>query len=410
MTRTGQHQRCISAIHWLEASGALALGAIFVTAVIGTPAAQAQTYTVVHRFKGPPTDGAGPKGHVIGDSAGNLYGTTCCGGASDAGVVFKLNQTGETVLYSFTGGTDGRSPDAGLIRDSAGNLYGTTSGGGASDKGVVFKLDTTGTETVLHRFTGADGSGPQAGLIRDSAGNFYGTTVRGGRSGCGVVFKLDTTGSYAVLYSFKGYPTDGLNPYAGLIADSAGNLYGTTNQGGAFNAGVVFKLDTSGTETVLYTFTGGADGANPTAGLIQGSAGNLYGTTGYGGASGAGVVFKLDTSGTETVLYTFTGGADGGNPYAGLIRDSAGNLYGTTEYGGTARGGLCFTGGGCGVVFELDTTGTETVLYSFTGGADGSNPEASLIRNSAGNLYGTASGGGISGNGAGNGVVFRIQP
>jgi uncharacterized repeat protein (TIGR03803 family) len=177
ITRSGQHQCCISA---------LAIGAMFVTATIGTPAAQTQTYTVLHRFTG--ADGQNPSeyGHLIADSAGDLYGTTSGGGASGAGVVFKLNKTGETVLHSFTGGADGGTPYAGLTRDSAGNLYGTTSGGGASGAGVVFKLDTTGTETVLHNFTGGDEAKPSAGLIRDSAGNFYGTTVFGGASNWGV--------------------------------------------------------------------------------------------------------------------------------------------------------------------------------------------------------------------------------
>jgi uncharacterized repeat protein (TIGR03803 family) len=399
MTRTGQHQRCISAIHWLEASATLALGAIFVTALIGTAAAQAQTYTVLHSFKGAPTDGRHPpSGHLIGDSAGNLYGTTEGGGASGFGVVFKLDMTGtETVLYSFTGGADGSNPFAGLIRDSAGNLYGSTEqGGDASGFGVVFKLDTTGTETVLHSFTGgADGAHPYAGLIRDSAGNFYGTTKDGGASDAGVVFKLDTTGTETVLHSFRG--GDGAYSRAGVIRDSAGNLYGTTCFGGASGAGVVFKLDATG-ETVLYSFTGGADGGYPEAGLLRDSAGNLYGTASGGGLTncggGCGVVFKVDTTGTETVLYSFTGGADGSEPEAGVIQDPAGNLYGTTYFGGD------------GVVFELDTTGTETVLYSFTGGADGSEPEAGVIQDPAGNLYGTTRQGGTSG----NGVVFKIQP
>jgi uncharacterized repeat protein (TIGR03803 family) len=253
MTRPGQHQRCRSA---------LAIGAMFMTAMIGTPTAQSQTYTVLHRFTG--ADGHNPSedGHLIRDSAGNLYGTTSGGGASGLGVVFKLNKTGETVLHSFTGGADGGTPYAGLTRDSAGNLYGTTYGGGASGGGVVFKVDTTGTETVLYNFTRKPG---------------------------------------------------GTNPYASLIQDSVGNLYGTTYYGGASIWGVVFKLDTTGTETVLYSFTGGADGAEPYAGLLRDSAGNLYGTTVFGGASNWGVVFKLNKTG-ETVLHSFTGGADGGAP------------------------------------------------------------------------------------------------
>jgi uncharacterized repeat protein (TIGR03803 family) len=392
---------------------------MLVTAVIGTPAAEAQTYTVLYKFLGGQNDGAGPGyGTLIGDSAGNLYGTTEGGGASGAGVVFKLDKTGETVLYSFKASpTDGGMPMAGLIRDSAGNLYGTTTAGGASDQGTVFKLDPIGTETVLYSFTGGgDGGRPYAGLIQDSAGNLYGTTTTGGVSGgcdgpgCGVVFKLDTTGTETVLHAFTGR-ADGGNPRAGLILDSAGNLYGTTAWGGVpgchgTGCGLIFKLDTTGTETVLHDFTG-ADGAMPYAGLILDSAGNLYGTTVHGGAWNEGVVFKLDTTGTETVVHSFNGGSaggsDGATPYAGLIRDPAGNLYGTTESGGGSSG--C-NGFGCGAVFKLDTTGTETVLYSFTEEADGANPLAGLSQDPAGNLYGTASEGGTSN----DGVVFKLQP
>ena len=182
-----------------------------------------------------------------------------------------------------------------------------------------------------------------------------------------------------------------------MIRDSAGNLYGTTEAGGTANAGVVFKVDTAGQETVLYSFTGGADGGSPYAGVIRDSAGNLYGTTWDGGTANAGVVYKVDTAGQETVLYSFTGGADGGSPFAGVIRDSAGNLYGTTwlrRLGELGRG------------VQVNTAGQETVLYSFTGGADGSRPLAGVIRDSAGNLYGTTSEGGKKY----GGVVFKLKP
>ena len=192
------------------------------------------------------------------------------------------------------------------------------------------------------------------------------------------MYKLDSAGHETVLYSFTG-GADGGDPQSGVIRDSAGNLYGTTFLGGTGNAGVVYKLDSAGHETVLYSFTF-ADGSQPTAGVIRDSAGNLYGTTELGGPASQGVVYKLDTTGNYTVLYSFTGGADGGYPFAGVIRDSAGNLYGTTQYGGTAQQG---------VVYRLDTAGHETVLHSFTGGADGSRPNAGVIRDSAGNLYGT---------------------
>jgi uncharacterized repeat protein (TIGR03803 family) len=253
-------------------------------------------------------------------------------------------------------------------------------------------VDARGHETVLNSFTGgADGGNPQAGVIRDSSGNLYGTTLWGGTTGQGVVYKLDTTGQETVLYSFTGGPG---HPYAGVIQDSAGNLYGTATFGGA-GVGVVYKLDTSGQETVLYTFTSGADGGYPYAGVILDSGGNLYGTTEYGGTANAGVVYKVDTTGHQTVLYNFTGGAGGGHPSAGVIRDSTGNLYGTT---GNRRAA------GAGVAYKVDTTSHYTVLYSFTGGADGRYPEASVIRDSAGNLYETA----YSGGKASTGVVFKL--
>ena len=308
-------------------------------------------------------DGFFPAAGLTGDTSGNLYGTTSNGGAADAEVVYKLDNTGhETVLYTFTGGTDGNGPFAGVIQDSAGNLYGTTRGGGAANSGVVFRVDTAGQETVLYSFTGgADGETPN-GVIRDSADNLYGTTSRGGAAGWGVVYKLDTTGHETVLYSFTG-GTDGGRPAAGVIRDSAGNLYGTTSQGGAAKAGVVYEVDTTGHETVLYNFTGGTDGDGPQAGVIRDSAGNFYGTTVGGGAGGAGVVYKVDTSGHETVLYAFpAGGEGGGGPWAGVIRDHAGNLYGTASWGGAA---------GYGVVYMVDAAGQETVLYSFTDKTDG---------------------------------------
>ena len=194
---------------------------------------------------------------------------------------------------------------------------------------------------MLHTFTGgADGAHPYAGMVRDSAGNLYGTTSGGGVQGYGVVFKLDEAGAETVLYSFT-YGADGEFPYAALVRDPTGNLYGTTYYGGAFDAGVVFKLDTDGNETVLYSFTGAADGEFPYAGLVRDSTGNLFGTTEFGGTYGHGVVFKVGATGSETVLHNFKG-ADGKWPFAGLVRDSVGNLYGTTFYGGLYHHGVVF--------------------------------------------------------------------
>jgi uncharacterized repeat protein (TIGR03803 family) len=301
-----------------------------------------------------------------------------------------------SVLYAFKRGTDAANPLAGLIQDAAGNFYGTTYGGGDSGLGAVFMVDPAGKETVLYSFTaGADGQFPRAALVRDAAGNLYGTTSYGGASNRGTVFKLDATGRETVLYSFTG-GADGANPYAALILGGGGNLYGTTSGGGPSGGGTVFKLDAARQETVLYGFTGGADGGSPLAGLIPGPAGKFYGTTYAGGASGYGTVFQLDPAGKETVLYSFAAGSDGSGPKAGLIRDTAGNLYGTTYGGGVP---------GYGTVFKVDTIGKETVLYSFTGGADGTQPEAGLIRDTFGSLFGTTSGGGAPG----AGTVFKLD-
>jgi uncharacterized repeat protein (TIGR03803 family) len=354
------------------------IAAMFALGTIGTPRVQAQAFTVVYQFT--KADGESPSG-LMRDAAGNLYGTTLLGGASDQGVVFGLDASGETVLHSFTG-TQGSDPTTGVVRDPAGNLFGTTAGG-TTPFGEIFKLDTNGAVTVLHSFTGGADGGEPNGLVQDPAGNLYGTTYVGGALGYGVVFQLDPSGTETVLHNFGG--ADGVSPASDLIRDRDGNLYGTTFRGGGSGDGVVFKLDADGRETVLYSFTGGADGAKPHAGLIRDWAGNLYGTTAYGGDTqtcrlGCGVVFKLDTAGNETVLHSFTGGSDGMNPTTNLICDDRGSLYGTTSTGGQA---------GWGVVFKVDATGTETVLHTFTGGDDGGDPETGLVRDGAGDLYGT---------------------
>jgi uncharacterized repeat protein (TIGR03803 family) len=324
----------------------------------------------------------------------------------------------ETVVYSFPSLSN---PTGGLVMDSAGNLYGTTGGDDCVACGTVFRLNAAGGETVLHRFAGgADGSLPRAGLLLDSAGNLYGTTSYGGLAAQGVVFKLNASGDETVLYRFSG-GTDGSQPQCTLISDSAGNLYGTTtyggsapgsDKGGAGGYGVVFKLDPSGQETVLYTFTGGADGGNPLAGLVRDSVGNLYGTASIGGSFGEGVVYKVDTSGHEAVLYNFTGGWDGGLPVGSLIRDSLGNLYGTTECGPIAEN-QCNWGG----VYKLDPSGRITVLYNFTSGNDGGGPLSGAIPysgpflDSSGNVYGTTLAGGSGANSEdyAYGVVYKVD-
>ncbi len=363
--------------------------------------APAQTFTVLYQFRSG-TGGINPYAGVVLDAKGNLYGTTQYDGAFASGTVFRIDASGkEKVLHSFSQfGGDGVFPDYGtLVRDSSGNLYGTTIWGGVSQQccGTVFKVDASGKEVVLYRFNGTGGDGfPLAGVVRDPSGNLYGMTPNGGPDNAGTVFKIDSTGKRTILYSFMGSP-DGAFPQAGLLRDAKGNLYGTTINGGPSFAGSVFKVDPTGQETILYNFTGASDGDFPESGLIRDAHGNLYGTTFDGGSQSAGTVFKVDTSGQETVLYSFTGGADGGFPIeASLIRDSAGNLYGTTPQGGSAD---------FGVVFKIDTTGKETVLHSFSG-KDGKIPYGTLVLDKAGNLYGTTSEGGAYG----GGVIFKLTP
>lgn len=356
-----------------------------------TTEVSAQTLTVLYSFTGG-NDGAAPGfAGVISDGSGNLYGTASEGGAYGEGTVFKLTPSGvETVLYSFKSSGDGTFPVSSLISDAAGNLYGTTNFGGTYGKGTVFKVTPSGVETVLHSFgSGNDGSTTVLGLIADASGNLYGVTNDGGGIGChGTVFKVTPSGTETVLHSFSG--SDGLYPVGTLISDSTGDLYGTTSAGGAYGGGTVFELTPSGVETVLYSFPNvdyGSDGESPFAGLVADASGNLYGTTLFGGPYGGGTVFKLTPSGVETVLHALGKGDDGILPWSGLILDAAGNLYGTTSVGGA---------NGYGTVFEVTPSGVESILHSFSG-SDGFAPEANLLADTSGNLYSTTRVGGAFG-------------
>jgi len=410
------------------ASGkALALVFVTLSVVVTSLSAEAQTFKVLYAFKGSP-DGAVPfGGTLIRDAAGNLYGTTINGGGSGngtcvagCGTVFKLDPHGhETVLYRFgQAPPDANFPVSGVIRDSAGNLYGTTYWGGDANYtcGAVFQVSPGGKETVLYSFAGgsSDGCNPQSSVLRDDSGNLYGTTENGITNNGGTVFKVTAGGQETLLHYFNG--PDGSAPLAGLIQDAAGNLYGTTFGGGnagciGNGCGTVFKLDSAGKETVLYRFTGEEDGSWPYYGeLIQDSAGNVYGT-GFGGGVrdskcgtlGCGVVFRLSKSGKLTVLHRFTGGGGGVGPYAGVVRDADGSLYGTVYNGGDLN---CWPPNGCGLVFKLDMQGKFTVLHRFTGGNDGALPLQGVILDEAGNIYGTTAYGGAYG----NGIVFKITP
>jgi uncharacterized repeat protein (TIGR03803 family) len=391
-------------------------------------------------------DGDGPLSAVLMDASGNLYGTTLEGGAYNHGAVFQLrpNATNsgwtETLLHSFCPPgpicADGAAPYGGLVMDASGNLYGTTPTGGAHGHGTIFKLtpnamQTSWTFTVLYSFgsnSSGDGDGAYAGLVMDPTGRLYGTTYYGGTDGAGAVFGLTpnaakTVWTETVLYSFgtNGGKTDASSPYAGLILDASGNLYGTTLAGGHFGAGTVFKLTPPNTNTpkwseeILYDLCsqGGAkctDGSDPVASLLMDASGNLYGTAYKGGAHSDGVVFELTpnaakTAWTQTVLWSFGATGDGAEPWADVIMDGSGRLYGTTLLGGAH---------GAGTIFALTpnttkTAWTETVRYSFctvvqaSTCLDGTEPYAGLIMDKLGNLYGTTFGSGAHF----GGTIFR---
>jgi uncharacterized repeat protein (TIGR03803 family) len=426
--------------------GSATLVLLFFGVLLG--GAWARTESVLYSFCAQTNciDGDEPVAGLVFDQKGNLYGTTTLGGTHGSGVVFKLTPKGkEIVLHTFCeqGGNcaDGQWPLGGLVFDLKGNLYGTTESGGAHSGGVVFKLTPEGRYIVLYSFCAqtncTDGDEPVAGVVFDQKGNLYGTTLYGGgQLCCGVVFRLTPEGKEEVLHSFCAQTncTDGALPSGGLIFDQKGNLYGTTSGGGPYNpsactgehgyygCGIVFTLTPKGKETVLYNFcvrTNCTDGEMPYAGLVFDQKGNLYGTTLFGGAYSGGAVFKLTPGGKETVLYSFCQEgypcADGENPYATLLFDQKGNLFGTTYYGGTFNSSWCLYG--CGIVFKLTPKGKETVLYNFCaqGGyncTDGRHPDAGLVFDQTGNLYGTTVAGGADYEscGSGCGVVFKLTP
>jgi uncharacterized repeat protein (TIGR03803 family) len=432
--------------------------ATVVLALLCVSESSAATEEILHNFSIMP-HGANPEANLIADAAGNLYGTTY-GGGYGVVFELTPRSSGkwkETILHTFVGsptsGPDGAYPAGGLVFDSSGNLYGTTTQGGTYGQGTVFELAPTSggkwKETVIHEFAGypGDGATPAASLIFDSAGNLYGTTEYGGSGGacgdqytmitCGTVFELSpgTGGPWTqkILYNFQGGP-DGCAPVASVILDSAGSVYGTTELGGIagqpcyFGAGVVFKLTAGSggvwTQSVLYAFMGTTDGATPLGDVTFDNAGNLYGTTSdsYGNRSkpfasklgvpsqdaigppkpgGCGAVFELSPSSggvwTEGTVYAFNGGTDGCVPASNLIFDSSGNLYGTTEFGG---GSTNCSSSGCGTVYALSPNSggwTESVLYSFAGGSDGSIPLAGTVLGPTGSLYTTASVGAYKG-------------
>lgn len=386
---------------------------------------RAQTETVLYSFcqESGCADGAGPYGGVILDKAGNLYGTTT-GGTDNAGNVYEIHTDhSESVLYSFCSQAscvDGTDPIAGVIMDSKGNIYGTTYSGGVFGYGVVFELSQSGgswTESVLHSFAmnGTDGNAPSGGLLIDAKGNLYGTTSSGGSQSGGIVFELSPSASgtwtETILYAFLSNSSkDGQIPFSGVIPDKEGNLYGTTELGGAHGDGTVFELVHSGSkwsEKVLYSFGASLrDGVEPYSALTFDKSGNLYGTTFAGGQNLLyGTLFELVLSGTtwtETVLHSFNGQGNNGGcfPIGGMAIDTNGKLYGTTSACGQNT---------WGTVFELIPNGSaskEIVLHQFgSGNGDGEAPTGTVVLGKNA-LYGTTGEGGT----ANAGTVFEITP
>ncbi len=434
--------------------------ALFAVVLIANSWAAAQQDMVLYPFESmfsTPADGNYPYASLIFDKAGNLYGTTEQGGddaycSPGCGIVFELSPPAisgdfwvETILYEFgatgTDGTDGEFPYGGVIFDTEGNLYGTTVQGGKYGFGTVFELKKpanpgeTWKEKILHSFNdkGGDGYGPFSSLVFDFTGvDLYGTTYQGGKYGFGTAFELTplsppSTGWHETkLHDFGAGPTDGRSPYDNLIFDTAGNLYGTTYGGGStsctLGCGTVFELTPPSSpgapwmETPLHQFNG-TDGAYPVAGLLFDLAGNLYGTTFSGGKDGVGTVFELTYSSStsppwhEKPLHQFdNNGTDGEYPEAGLIFDSNGNLYGTTFSGGDATS----CSGGCGTVFEYNFSGVPhyEIRTAFSVPTlEGNYPHASLIPDADGNLYGTTTAGGVLlCDDCGYGTVFEIAP
>ena len=409
--------------------GLTASFAIFVLSAFATVMpASAQQETLLYSFHDNNSDGTEPVAAPVFDAAGNLYGTTISGGAYNFGSVFELSpQSGgvwkEKLLHSFnSNGKDGFNPTASLILDAAGNLYGTTSLGGSHSGGTVFELSPQPgggqfSERILHNFTPGltDGSNPIAGLVFDAAGDLYGDTVAGGAHNNGVVFELTPVSgghswSEKLIHAFDGHG-GGAIPFGTLVFDPAGNLYGTTQDGGIQNNGIVFKLSPtlSGpwTETVLHSFTGGpTDGSAPEAGVTFDSAGNLYGTTYGGGTFEYGTVFKLSPNGdgswSESFVHYFDSVPPDGYSVNSVIVDASGNLYTTTAEGGEYA---------YGTVIEFSLGGgswNEITLHSFNyaGTNDGDTPKAGLIFDAAGNLYGTTQHGGRYN----EGTVFKVTP
>ncbi|MGC9951473.1 MAG: choice-of-anchor tandem repeat GloVer-containing protein [Bryobacteraceae bacterium] len=377
-------------------------GAIFALSAAvmaaGVMSLSAQTFTTLASFDY--ANGEGPEAAVIQGTDGNFYGTTQSGG-TNGGVVFRMTPSGTlTAAGIFGGATEGVIPFAGLVQATNGDFYGTTYYGGLNDVGTVYKFTLGGALTTLYSFCSesgcADGEYPYAGLIQATNGDLYGTTSNGATGG--TIYKIAPGGAYTTVYRFcalSGCP-DGKTPIGGIIQATSGDFYGTTYYGGANGLGTVYRITPGGTLTTLHSFcahSGCPDGQNPYAVLVQGTDGDLYGTTQSGGANAAGTIFKITPGGKLTTLYSLcslSDCADGDTLDAGLIQGTDGNFYGTTIQGGANRQGTAF---------RITPDGALTTLYAFcslSGCADGNAPLAGLFQGTDGSFYGTTDGGGTS--------------
>jgi uncharacterized repeat protein (TIGR03803 family) len=346
------------------------------------------------------SDGEYPCSPLAQGADGNFYGTTVEGGTNGGyGTIFQMTTNGVlTTLVSF-GSTDGAHPYAGLMPGKDGNFYGTTSAGGTNDNGTVFRVTTNGMLTTLVSFNDTNGSFSVAGLMQTSDGNLYGTTLYGGTHGMGTIFRMTTNGALTNLVSFD--RIHGSYPSAVLIQGADGNLYGTTENGGTDDCGTAFRAATNGVLKTLASFDYTNSGAYPVPGLVQDADGSLFGTTLYGGTNYGGTVFKITPAGTLITMYSFAGGGDGGYPFGGLLLSSDGNLYGTTEGGGSYD---------YGTAFRLAPNGSLFTLADFDG-YQGLYPRGALIQSADGNFYGTTEGGGAgyTGSDPGYGAIFQLD-
>lgn len=387
-----------------------------------TISAWAQTLRTVANFDG--TNGATPWNmSLVQGTDGAIYGTSLSGGygcgTAGCGTTFKITPSGELVtIHSFCSEancTDGFGPQAGLVLDNYGNFYGTTTGGGANQYGTVFKITPAGQLTTLHSFLPSDGDISNAALVQGADGYFYGTAFSGGANGYGTVFRVTPNGAFKTIYNFciEVNCADGAYPRSVLIESTDGRLYGTTTYGGAYASyGTIFRITPDGVLTTLHSFNY-SDGFNPVGGLVQSFGGNLYGTTEYGGTGClggyCGTVFRITPGGTLSTLHNFNV-TDGSEPFSGMVRGNDGNFYGTTSYGGAFACNSPY-GSSCGTVFEITPSGVLTSLHTFDM-LDGYFPSGGLLQATDGTFYGVTYGGGLSKNCPqtdGCGTVFSLS-